>query len=155
MSRAFVRESDGAEHEELPERVVSPHRNLVTPVGLALIEAEIARLRAELAQAEAAGERAGIARAARDLRYWVQRRTCAQLVPRVAEPETVMFGTEVTLVRGSGARETFRIVGEDEADPAQGTLAWTSPLARALFGKEPETTVAFRDEAIVIEAVRG
>ncbi len=33
MSRAFVKESDGADGEELPELRVSPHRNLVTPVG--------------------------------------------------------------------------------------------------------------------------
>ncbi len=32
-------------------------------------------------------------------------------------------------------RQTYRIVGEDEADPAKGTLSYVSPLARALMGK--------------------
>jgi transcription elongation GreA/GreB family factor len=39
-------------------------------------------------------------------------------------------------VRDDGRRQTFRIVGEDEADPARGTLSHVSPVARALFGKE-------------------
>ncbi len=33
------------------------------------------------------------------------------------------------------ARKTFRIVGEDEADPENGTLSHVSPLARSLLGK--------------------
>ena len=37
MSRAFVKESDGADGEELAELQVSPHRNLVTADGLRLI----------------------------------------------------------------------------------------------------------------------
>ena len=41
MSRAFVKESD--EVEELPDRLISEHPNLVTPEGLAQIEAEVAR----------------------------------------------------------------------------------------------------------------
>jgi transcription elongation GreA/GreB family factor len=46
----------------------------------------------------------------------------------------VHFGSTVTIER-DGRRQTFRIVGEDEADPAQGTLSYVSPLARALTGK--------------------
>jgi len=46
VSRAFVKEPDGPEAEpELPELAVSPHRNLVTPAGLAQIDAERRRLR--------------------------------------------------------------------------------------------------------------
>jgi transcription elongation GreA/GreB family factor len=41
----------------------------------------------------------------------------------------------VTIARADGRTQTFRIVGEDEADPARGTLSYISPLARALFGK--------------------
>jgi len=41
----------------------------------------------------------------------------------------------VALVRADGRRQSFRIVGEDEADPARGTLSYVSPLARALLGK--------------------
>jgi transcription elongation GreA/GreB family factor len=41
----------------------------------------------------------------------------------------------VTIVRDDGREQTFAIVGEDEADPAQGTISHVSPLARALYGK--------------------
>ncbi|MGF7161623.1 hypothetical protein FHS85_003264 [Rhodoligotrophos appendicifer] len=42
MSRAFVKEPDGEDvFQELPDRPVSPHPNLVTARGLGLIEAEI------------------------------------------------------------------------------------------------------------------
>ena len=47
----------------------------------------------------------------------------------------MQFGATVTIERDDGRRQTFRIVGEDEADPARGTLSHVSPLARALFGK--------------------
>jgi hypothetical protein len=38
----------------------------------------------------------------------------------------------VTLRRDDGGEQSFRIVGEDEADPSRGTLSHLSPLARAL-----------------------
>jgi hypothetical protein len=74
MSRAFVKEQDGREAEELPDRPVSPHENFVTPEGLALIEATHDRAHAEQAAALASDDRASLARAARDLRYWAARR---------------------------------------------------------------------------------
>lgn len=142
MSRAFVKEPDGEEvFEELPDRPISPHPNLVTERGLALIEAEVARLLAERASAKAAGERGRLAKAARDLRYWTARRASAQLVPPPRDLTQVHFGARVTLFRGDGRRQRFRIVGEDEADPAQGSISHVSPLARALFGKEVGDTV--------------
>ena len=47
----------------------------------------------------------------------------------------VRFGCTVTIERDDGRTQSFRIVGEDEADPAQGSVAYVSPLARALMGK--------------------
>jgi len=136
MSRAFVKEPDGEEvFEELPDRPVSPHPNLVTTEGLALIEAEVARLQAEQAAAKAAGDRGRLARAARDLRYWAARLASAKVVPPPAASAGIQFGSRVTLLRDDGRRQTYRIVGEDEADPANGTISHVSPLARALFGK--------------------
>lgn len=133
MSRAFVREQeDDAVLEELPERQISEHPNFVTPEGLAAIEAEIVRLQAEL---DAAGEdKAQIARIQRDLRYWRARRTTAQVVGPQDAAE-VRFGTRVTIEREDGRRQTWRIVGEDEAEPSQGTLSYVAPLARTLIGK--------------------
>jgi transcription elongation GreA/GreB family factor len=39
----------------------------------------------------------------------------------------------VTIRRGGGAM-SYRIVAEDEADPPNGLLSWTSPLAKSLMG---------------------
>ena len=140
MSRAFVKELEDAV-EELPDRPISPHSNLVTPEGLARIEAEVARLQQEHAAAHEANDRAALARAARDLRYWTARRASAQLVTAPSDRSKVHFGATVSIVRDDGRRQIFRIVGEDEADPAHGTLSHVSPLARALFGKEVGDTV--------------
>jgi transcription elongation GreA/GreB family factor len=133
MSRAFVKESDGP--EEFPEKLVSEHRNLVTPKGLELIEREVARLQNELTAAHDAGDRDAIARTSRDLRYWNQRLGSAEVQPPPAESSIVSFGATVKLERDDGRKQTFRIVGEDEADPAAGTLSYASPLAQALIGK--------------------
>jgi transcription elongation GreA/GreB family factor len=134
MSRAFVKESEGGE-EELPDRPISTHPNLVTPDGLAHIEATLAALHQEHAAAQAAEDRAALALAGRDLRYWAARRASAQLVPPPPDNSEVRFGSSVTIVRDDGRRQTWRIVGEDEADPARGTLSHVSPVARALLGK--------------------
>lgn len=134
MSRAFTKEND-ADAESLPERPVSPHPNWVTAHGLKSIEIELARLHAEYAQAQANADRAALAKVARDLRYWQQRRAAAELQPEPADNDTVHFGSTVTIVRDDGRRSTWRIVGEDEADPARGTLSYVSPVARALMGR--------------------
>lgn len=136
MSRAFVKEQDGSDaFEELPERLISSHPNLVTEQGLASIEEELARAEQAYAAAQAAVDRSALAAAGRDVRYWTQRRASAELVPPPADKSEVRFGARVTIVRDDGRRQSYRIVGEDEADPAQGTLSYVSPLARALIGK--------------------
>jgi len=151
MSRAFVKELEDAA-EELPERPISPHPNLVTAEGLAHIEAEVTRLQREHAAARAASDRTALARTARDLRYWTARRATAQLVPAPSDQSKVHFGSTVTIVRNDGRRQTFRIVGEDEADPAHGTLSHVSPLARALFGKQVGDTIEVaQKEAEILE----
>jgi len=99
MSRAFVKElEDGV--EELPERPISPHPNLVTAEGLAHIEAEVARLQQEHATAHAANDRTALVRAARDLRYWTARRATAQLVAAPSDRSKVHFGSTVTISNG-------------------------------------------------------
>jgi len=148
MSRAFVKDMDETGEEQLPERLVSSAPNLVTAEGLAGIEAEIARLNAELA---GAGEdRDARARIARDLRYWTARRGSAHVVEPPSDHDVVRFGATVTIDRDDGRRQVFRIVGEDEADPAKGTLSHVSPLAQALMGKSvgDSVTVAGHDAEI-------
>jgi len=134
MSRAFVKEQDDRP-EELPERPVSTHPNVVTPRGLQLIDAEIEASRRLLAQGQHDQDKAAIARASRDLRYWTLRRSTAQVMEPPARADAVGFGTRVTIEREDGRRQVFAIVGEDEADPPQGLIAYVSPLARALMGK--------------------
>ena len=134
MSRAFVKETDD-DTPELPERPVSSHPNLVTPEGFAAIGREIARLDAARAGAAAADDKTALAVIARDLRYWTARRASAQVVAAPSDPGTVQFGATVSLKRDDGRVQTFRIVGEDEAEPSRGTLSHVSPLARALLGR--------------------
>jgi transcription elongation GreA/GreB family factor len=136
MSRAFVKEPDGGEaFEDLPDRPISEHPNLVTPQGLAQIDATLARLHEAHAKAQVSGDRAALANAARDLRYWTARRSTAQLMSSPEQTRTVQFGSTVTIARDDGRRQTWRIVGEDEAEPAEGTLSYVSPVARALMNK--------------------
>lgn len=147
MSVAFTREEDlEATAADLPDRPISPHPNLVTAEGLSAIEAELASARTAYAAAQARGDieadRTAMARATRDLRYWSARRATAQLIE--TEPDgRVRFGGSVTIERDDGRTQTWRIVGEDEADPANGSVSHVSPLARALMGK------AVGDEALV------
>ncbi|MCU0955075.1 MAG: transcription elongation factor GreA [Hyphomicrobium sp.] len=135
MSRAFVKEDSGEGLEDLPDRPISEHRNLVTADGLAAIDAEVRRLTAAYAAAQASADRAELQRLARDLRYWSQRQQSAEPMPEPVANGAVQFGSRVTLLRADGRRVTYRLVGEDEADPSRGTISYVSPLARALIGK--------------------
>jgi transcription elongation GreA/GreB family factor len=147
MSVAFTREEDlEATAADLPDRPISPHANLVTAQGLEAIERELASARAAYAAAQAHGsieaDRTAMARATRDLRYWSARRANAQLVETEADG-AVRFGGTVTIEREDGRVQTWAIVGEDESDPAAGSVSHVSPLARALTGKR------VGDEAVV------
>lgn len=152
MSRAFVKEPDGIDaFEDLPDKLISEHRNIVTAEGLALIEAEAARHAEDLATAQASNERAAIARASRDLRYWSSRRATAEVLPPPVDTTQVHFGSTVMVARNDGRKQKFRIVGEDEANPSKGTLSYVSPLAQALLGKAlGDIVVAGAGEAEII-----
>jgi transcription elongation GreA/GreB family factor len=64
------------------------------------------------------------------------------------------FGTTVTLRRNDGREQSFRIVGEDEADPSRGTVSYVSPLARAVLTQGPGETVEIAGQEAVILDVR-
>ena len=140
MAVAFTREEDyEAQAADLPDRPISAHANLVTASGLAAIEAALAAAREAYARAQTDGgisaDRTAMARATRDLRYWGSRRASAQLTQPEPQDGVVQFGRTVEIEREDGRRQSFRIVGEDEADPAKGSVSYVSPLARALMGK--------------------
>jgi transcription elongation GreA/GreB family factor len=159
MSVAFTREEDlESRAADLPDRPISPHLNLVTASGLAAIEQALAEANAAYAAARGAGDistdRTPMARATRDLRYWSARRATAQL----SEPEPVagqvQFGRTVEVEREDGRRQAFRIVGEDEADPAAGRISYVSPLARALMGREVGDVVNLGGGEVEVLGVR-
>lgn len=159
MSRAFVREGEG-EPEPLPERVVSAHPNFVTARGLAQIEAAILDLEASRAAAQSArraggagADAAALASIERDLRYWTQRQSSARVIEPAASPMAVRFGVTVQLRDGSGHSRTLKLVGEDEAAPAEGLLSWVSPLATALMGAEAGDVVPFGGTKWQVEAL--
>ena len=154
MSRAFVKESDGTDGEELAELQVSPHRNLVTEDGLRQIEAAVERLRAELAAARGADDRATVRRIQRDLRYWTARQRTAEPVPPAAPSGKARFGSTVVLAKPGGGEVEYRIVGEDEADPARGRISYVSPIARQIIGAAVGDAVLLPDGAAELVAIR-
>jgi len=141
MSRAFVKESDDGAPDALPERRISEHPNWVTARGLRLIAERLAQLESEHAAARERDDRAALDLLARDLRYWTSRRESAQPAP-AGEPGTAAFGTRVTFADGEGRERCYRLVGEDEADPASGRISWYAPVARALAGGRVGDVVA-------------
>ena len=117
----------------------------------------LASARAAYSAAQAHGsieaDRTAMARATRDLRYYSARRANAQLIEPSDDTQTVRFGGEVTIDREDGRRQTFRIVGEDEADPTKGSVSHVSPLARALMGKSVGDTAMLAGAEVEIVAV--
>lgn len=144
MSVAFRRESDEEHKEPRFELPIPPGPNLVTPRGLALIEARVAAL--ETAAAPSDEDK-------RSLRYWRQRLATAQFAPAPSEDE-VGFGSRVTIAL-NGTRRTITIVGDDEADPAAGLLAISAPLARVVIGAAEGDRLAFggKNDAIEVLAI--
>ena len=154
MSRAFTREDESENAiADIGERPVSQHRNLVTGGGLANIESEIAVLRAELAKAEAEGNRERIALFSRDLRYWNARRENAELSIPDPGSSVARFGMTVTIENEDGLRHEWKIVGEDEADAAHGKISHASPMAIALFGKSVGDVATVNGKAWEIVAI--
>ena len=131
MSVAFRRESDEEHREPKFEIPIPAGPNLVTRRGLALVEARVAELEAAVAGADDT-EREVLKR---DLRYWHTRRATAVPAPPPPSGEAG-FGSRVRF-RLDGEERCIDIVGDDEAEPAAGRIAFSAPLARALIGAGP------------------
>ena len=122
--------------------------NLVTPEGLAQIEGHIARIEASMKSETNVLLRETLAR---DLRYWEIRKSTAEVV-HPSTDGTVAFGSTVTITR-KGRTQTFRIVGVDEADAANGLISFRSPLAQAILGARPGDIIEARQPLGEIEIV--
>jgi transcription elongation GreA/GreB family factor len=151
MSQAFLKEVEDRT-VELPDRPISSHRNFVTEAGLAEIEATLSRFEAAYRAAFDKGARQAAASDAREIRYWRARRASAEVVNSSQQKSEVSFGTTVTLRRSDGHEQSFKIVGEDEANPSHGKLSYVSPVALAVLGHGPGETVKIgNEEALILE----
>jgi transcription elongation GreA/GreB family factor len=149
MSRAFVKDTD-QDTDSPPERAISEHPNLVTARGLALLEERVRELETERSAARTAADTAALARIARDLRYFQARRDSARPIGPLPHPVQVRFGVQAQLRLADGSERAFRLVGEDEADPAAGLISYVSPLAQLLMGKGVGDKLSFGAQAAEI-----
>jgi transcription elongation factor GreB len=143
MSKAFTKDDDAGDapafvSRRAPLPIGVP--NYVTERGLARLRAELREEQERWAEREPETEGAARARAsavhAAHLTELEARIASAQLVdPRAQPRDEVRFGASVTLRSESGVERRYRIVGVDEADAAQGAIAFVAPLARSLLGK--------------------
>lgn len=148
MSVAFRRESDEEHKEPRFELPIPVGPNLVTPNGLAQIEARVAELE-DLVKAE--GDPAALEDSKRNLRYWRTRLATAELAPPPPQ-DGVGFGSRVGF-RHNGELRQVDIVGDDESDPSAGRISFSAPLARALIGACVGDLVDFAGQAEAIEIV--
>jgi len=129
----------------------------MTAEGLARLEEELKQLKSEerpaiiraIAEARAQGDLSENAEydAAKDKQGFIEGRilelegklAAAQIIdPSSLDADgRIVFGATVDLEdEDSGARVTYQIVGDDEADLKLGLISVSSPIARALIGKE-------------------
>ncbi|MEM6857817.1 MAG: transcription elongation factor GreA [Pseudomonadota bacterium] len=82
----------------------------------------------------------------------------AQIIdPKALSGDKVIFGATVTLLDEDDKPIKYQIVGQTEADASKGRISYTSPIARALIGKqvedEIEVTVPSGDKFYLVEKI--
>ena len=160
MSVAFTKEesAETAAETQLPERAISPHPNFVTPSGLKMLELQLLQARTDYNAANTIEDvnerRRQTANPLRDINYFTERLRTAQVMPEPISDERVAFGSTVTFARDDGRVQTYRIVGEDEADPKAGSISYVSPVAKALTGKMVGDEVSLGPQVLEITAIR-
>lgn len=148
MSVAFRREGDDEHMEPKFELPLPLGPNWVTARGLRLTRERVEAL--EGVDTGAMEEEAG-KKHKRVLRYWRTRLATAELKP-AAVGDAVAFGTRVTY-RLNRQEKTVAIVGDDEADPHDGRISFSSPLARAIMDAEVGEAVDFAGKVDAIEII--
>ncbi|WP_458792948.1 GreA/GreB family elongation factor [Yoonia sp. MH D7] len=156
MSKAFTKEDDGTENVRLDDLPQSPHPNLVTASGLAALNSRLSALQSDLARlrenTDEIDSKLAIAVAQRDVRFLEGRISRAILVdPKNHAAGTVAFGAEIEVITEDDSRQSFRIVGEDEADPTHGLIAPYSPLGVALMGAVVGDTVEWQKPTGIVD----
>ncbi|STX29320.1 transcription elongation factor [Legionella beliardensis] len=160
MSKAFTKESDDDNDDELPEIIAEPSKNYVTPLGLELLQQEIKDLlyaeRPKIVEvvrwAAGNGDRSEngdyiygkkrLREIDRRARYLSKRIETAIVVdPSLQKYLTrVFFGATVTYLQ-QDKEITVKLVGVDEADIEQGKISWNSPVAKALLKAQVDDLV--------------
>lgn len=159
MAVAFTKEEsfETASETLLPDRPISAHPNLVTEAGLHALERQLTEARAAYEVASTIDDinerRRQTANPLRDTRYLTARLRNAQLMPAPHSNGTVGFGNTVTFRRDDGRVQTYRIVGEDEADPKSGSMSFVSPVASLLMGKAVGDAVTIGDSELEIISI--
>lgn len=159
MAVAFTKEEsfETASETLLPDRPVSPHPNLVTEAGLKALELQLQQAREAYEatrQIEDVNERRRQAASpTRDARYFAERLRTAQVIPQPTSFDVVAFGNSVTFSRDNCRVQTYRIVGEDEADPKAGSISYVSPVASLLMGKKVGDVVEANGQELEILAI--
>jgi transcription elongation GreA/GreB family factor len=160
MSVAFTKEDSAETAAELllPDRPIPEGPNLVTKAGLDALTRQLREAEQAYDAANATEDvnerRRQSALPYRDLRYLAERLRTAQLVPPPDSTDTVGFGSTVTFTRDDGRVQTYRIVGEDEADPRAGSISYASPIARVLSGKMVGDTAVLGEQELEITGIR-
>ena len=159
MSVAFTKEDSAETASEtlLPDRPISPHPNLVTEAGLKALECQLQQAREAYEAAQTIEDvnerRRQAAIPLRDMRNFAARVRTAQVITTPASSDIVAFGSAVTFRRADGRIQTYRIVGEDEADPKAGSISFVSPVARLLIGKAVGDGVGAAGQELEIIAI--
>ena len=86
----------------------------------------------------------------RELRYGLQRATCARLIEPAAAAHRVRIGSRVTLRFADGIKLAFQLLAEDEAKPAAALLSWVAPLAAAVLGQAVGATVDIQGKRVEV-----
>ena len=154
MSKAFTRESDQDEDDDVPGPPPVPGgKNYITRAGYDQLRAELFALmdveRPKMVDivhwAASNGDRSEngdylygkkrLREIDRRIRFLTKRLEIAEVVdPSLHHgSDQVFFGATVTYADDHGAQTTVTILGVDEADSAHGQISWISPVARALI----------------------
>ncbi len=155
MSKAFTREADTPEDDDMPDGPALPAggRNYMTQAGhdrlraelLHLLDVERPRVVEVVHWAASNGDRSEngdylygkkrLREIDRRIRFVTKRLDTAVVVDPSQHhgKDQVFFGATVTFAREDGSETTVTILGIDEADTAQGQVSWVSPVAQALL----------------------